>query len=48
MFPRPIQKASAPAQWVYTIALPVALFLWLRSRVHLGDDVGASHTEKSP
>ena len=29
MFPRPIQQASAPAQWVYTIALPVALFLWL-------------------
>jgi multiple sugar transport system permease protein len=29
MFPRPIQKASATAQWVYTIALPVALFLWL-------------------
>jgi PAT family beta-lactamase induction signal transducer AmpG len=23
----------------------VALFLWLRPRVHLGDDVGASHTE---
>ena len=29
MFPRPIQKASAPAQWVYSIALPVALLLWL-------------------
>jgi multiple sugar transport system permease protein len=29
MFPRPIQKSSATAQWVYTIALPVALLLWL-------------------
>lgn len=29
MFPRPIQKSSATAQWVYTIALPVALVLWL-------------------
>jgi multiple sugar transport system permease protein len=29
MFPRPIQKASTPAQWAYTIALPVALVLWL-------------------
>ncbi|MGV8940680.1 MAG: AmpG family muropeptide MFS transporter [Lysobacter sp.] len=26
----------------------VALFLWLRPRVHLGDDVGASHTEQKP
>jgi multiple sugar transport system permease protein len=29
MFPRPIQHRSQPAQWLYTIALPVALFLWL-------------------
>ncbi len=29
MFPRPIQKSSATSQWVYTIALPVALLLWL-------------------
>jgi multiple sugar transport system permease protein len=29
MFPRPIQKSSTAAQWVYTIALPVALLLWL-------------------
>lgn len=31
------------------LAVPaVALFLWLRPRVHLGDDVGASHTEGEP
>lgn len=29
MFPRPIQKSSATAQWVYTIALPIALIVWL-------------------
>jgi multiple sugar transport system permease protein len=29
MFPRPIQKSIQAAQWVYTIALPVALLLWL-------------------
>ncbi|WP_137111654.1 carbohydrate ABC transporter permease [Rhodobacter sp. SY28-1] len=29
MFPRPIQKSSTAAQWVYTIALPVALLIWL-------------------
>ncbi len=29
MFPRPIQKSSTAAQWVYSIALPVALLLWL-------------------
>ena len=29
MFPRPIQKSSQAAQWVYTIALPIALLLWL-------------------
>ncbi|GAB5508417.1 MAG: carbohydrate ABC transporter permease [Rhizobiaceae bacterium] len=29
MFPRPIQKATQPAQWTYTVALPLALLLWL-------------------
>ena len=29
MFPRPIQKSSTAAQWLYAIALPVALLLWL-------------------
>lgn len=29
MFPRPIQQSSQPAQWLYAIALPVALLLWL-------------------
>ncbi|HEY6919862.1 MAG TPA: carbohydrate ABC transporter permease [Tabrizicola sp.] len=29
MFPRPIQKSSVAAQWIYTIALPVALLIWL-------------------
>lgn len=29
MFPRPIQQASTGAQWLYTIALPVALLIWL-------------------
>lgn len=29
MFPRPIQKSSTAAQWLYTVALPVALLLWL-------------------
>jgi len=29
MFPRPIQQASTGVQWIYTIALPVALLLWL-------------------
>ncbi|MBO6541468.1 MAG: carbohydrate ABC transporter permease [Rhizobiaceae bacterium] len=29
MFPRPIQKAPQPAQWTYTVALPLALLLWL-------------------
>lgn len=29
MFPRPIQQSSKPAQWLYTIALPIALVLWL-------------------
>jgi multiple sugar transport system permease protein len=29
MFPRPIQKSSATAQWIYTFALPVALLIWL-------------------
>jgi multiple sugar transport system permease protein len=29
MFPRPIQQASTGARWLYTIALPIALILWL-------------------
>jgi multiple sugar transport system permease protein len=29
MCPRPIQQASTGTQWLYTIALPVALILWL-------------------
>lgn len=29
MFPRPIQQTSTGTQWLYTIALPVTLLLWL-------------------
>ncbi|MCU0832031.1 MAG: carbohydrate ABC transporter permease [Rhizobiaceae bacterium] len=29
MFPRPIQQAAPATQWIYTIALPIALLLWL-------------------
>ncbi len=29
MFPRPIQDTSTGTQWLYTIALPIALILWL-------------------
>jgi multiple sugar transport system permease protein len=29
MFPRPIQQSGAAAQWLYTIALPIALVIWL-------------------
>lgn len=29
MFPRPIQQSSSAVQWLYTIALPVVLILWL-------------------
>jgi multiple sugar transport system permease protein len=29
MFPRPIQQTSQPVQWMYAIALPVVLILWL-------------------
>lgn len=29
MFPRPIQQSSPAAQWLYTIALPAALLIWL-------------------
>ncbi|MDG1280936.1 MAG: carbohydrate ABC transporter permease [Pseudorhodobacter sp.] len=29
MFPRPIQQTSLTAQWMYKLALPVALILWL-------------------
>ena len=29
MFPRPIEQTSATSQWLYAIAVPIALFLWL-------------------
>lgn len=29
MFPRPIQQSSPGVQWLYTLALPVALVIWL-------------------
>jgi multiple sugar transport system permease protein len=29
MFPRPIQQSGPAAQWLYTIALPVVLLIWL-------------------
>jgi multiple sugar transport system permease protein len=29
MFPRPIQQASTGTQWLYQIALPISLLLWL-------------------
>ena len=29
MFPRPIQQSSTGMQWLYTIALPITLVLWL-------------------
>ena len=29
MFPRPIQKSSTAAQWLYAVALPIALIVWL-------------------
>jgi multiple sugar transport system permease protein len=29
MFPRPIEQTSPATQWMYKIALPIALFLWL-------------------
>lgn len=29
MFPRPIQQASNGTQWLYTVALPISLLLWL-------------------
>lgn len=29
MFPRPIQQSGPAAQWLYTVALPVALLIWL-------------------
>ena len=29
MFPRPIQQTSTGTQWLYTIALPITLVLWL-------------------
>ncbi len=29
MFPRPIQQSGTAVQWLYSIALPIALLLWL-------------------
>jgi multiple sugar transport system permease protein len=29
MFPRPIQQSSTGTQWLYTVALPITLVLWL-------------------
>lgn len=29
MFPRPIQQTAPATQWLYTVALPIALILWL-------------------
>ena len=29
MFPRPIAQTAPATQWMYKIALPVALVLWL-------------------
>lgn len=29
MFPRPIEQTSAASQWIYKLAVPVALVLWL-------------------
>jgi multiple sugar transport system permease protein len=29
MFPRPIQQSGTGTQWLYTIALPIALLIWL-------------------
>lgn len=29
MFPRPIEQTAPATQWMYKIALPIALFLWL-------------------
>jgi multiple sugar transport system permease protein len=29
MFPRPIQQTAPATQWLYALALPVSLFLWL-------------------
>jgi multiple sugar transport system permease protein len=29
MFPRPIQQAAPATQWMYTVALPIALLVWL-------------------
>ena len=29
MFPRPIQQSGKGVQWLYTIALPIALIIWL-------------------
>ncbi len=29
MFPAPIERQSKPAQWLYKVALPISLILWL-------------------
>jgi multiple sugar transport system permease protein len=29
MFPTPIEKASAPTRWLYKVALPISLVVWL-------------------
>ncbi|MEC7963341.1 MAG: carbohydrate ABC transporter permease, partial [Pseudomonadota bacterium] len=29
MFPTPIEKTSPASQWIYKVALPIALILWL-------------------
>jgi multiple sugar transport system permease protein len=29
MFPTPIEKASAPTRWLYKVALPISLLVWL-------------------
>ena len=29
MFPTPIAKTSAPTRWLYQVALPIALIVWL-------------------
>lgn len=29
MFPTPVEKASTPTRWLYNVALPISLLLWL-------------------
>ena len=40
MFPRPIQKSSPAAQWIYTFALPVALLVLFNGIVFSGVQFG--------